>query len=76
MCSILRRALTVAAMAKRAVVCGEYVCRGKTRTFGSMAIVASVTFCDLQGQQVKTQKTQKNQGSASHIEIVIVLMLL
>ena len=74
--SISRRALIIAAMAKRAAVCGESVRRGKTCTFGSMAIVASVTFYALRGQQGESQKAEKNQGSASHIEIVIVLMLL
>lgn len=71
---VLRRAVRVAAMAQRAIVGGETVRLCKATAFSGVAIVAGVTFCALPGEQGDGQKTQKNQASASHIEIVIVLM--
>ena len=68
MCSILRRALIIAALAKRAVVCGESVCRGKTRTFCSMAIVASVTSCALRTAGQELENTEKSRFGKSHLD--------
>ena len=62
-------------MANGAVVRSEVVRIRKTATFGDVAIVASVTFCSVSHEHGDSQKTQKNQASASHIEIVIVRML-
>ena len=66
--------LRVTAMAERAIVGAKLVRSRKTCALGDVAIVAGVTFCALPGKQGDGQKTQKNQASASHIEIVIVLM--
>ena len=76
MCVVLCTDLIVATMAQRAVVRSERMCRGKTRFLGKVAIVATVTVCGLPERNGSNRKTQKNQGSASHIEIVNVLMLI
>lgn len=71
---VLRRALRIAAVAESAVVGAETVRRRKSAALGDVAIVASVTFRALPGKQGDGQKTQENQATASHIEIVIVRM--
>lgn len=72
---VLCRAVRVAAMAQRAIVGSKTVRLAKATLFIDMTIVAIVTFRALPGKQGDGQKTQENQATASHIEIVIVRML-